>query len=92
MFRKLECTGRAHEYGSDVELVAGTVDTTGLIRRASLDVGMSNTDRQIVFGIPPHVLHITRTLIEIRLDQQKPIPWVSVRITLMETQEILPTN
>ena len=46
-------TGRAGERGSEVELGAGTVDTTGLIRRASLDVGTSYTDRQIVFGIPP---------------------------------------
>ena len=53
MSRKLGCTGRAGEYGSDVELGAGTVDTTGLIRRAFLDVGTSNTDRLIVFGCPP---------------------------------------
>ena len=50
MFRKLGCTGRAGEGGSDVELGAGTVDTTGLLRRASLDVGASNTDQQIIFG------------------------------------------
>ena len=50
MFRKLECTGRVGEGGKDVELGAGTVDITGLVRRASLDVGTSNTDRQIVYG------------------------------------------
>ena len=32
-FRKLGCTGRADEDGSDVELGAGTVDTTGGLRR-----------------------------------------------------------
>ena len=53
MFRKLECIGRAGECGSDVELGAGTVDTTGLIRRVSLDVGTSNTDQLLVFGFPP---------------------------------------
>ena len=50
MLRKLECTGRARECGSDVELDDGTVDTTGLVRRASLDVGTSNIDRQTGFG------------------------------------------
>ena len=51
MFRKLGCTGRAGEGRSDVEPGAGIVDTTtGLVRRACLDVGTSNTDRLIVFG------------------------------------------
>ena len=45
IFRKLEGTGRAGESGSDVELGAGTIDTTGLVRRASLDVETLNTDR-----------------------------------------------
>ena len=45
MFRKLEGTDRAGESGSDVELGAGTADTTGLVRRASLDVETLNTDR-----------------------------------------------
>ena len=50
MLRKLGCTGRAGEGRSDVELGSGNVDTTGLIRRACLDVGTSNIDRLIVFG------------------------------------------
>ena len=50
MFRTLECAGRAGEGGSDVELGAGTIDTTGLVRRVSLGVRTSNTDQQIVFG------------------------------------------
>ena len=88
MFRKLGSTGGAGEDGNEVELEAGTVDTTGLIRRASLDVGTSNTDRHDRFRFSSSVMYTTRTLTEIRLDQQKPIPWVNMRITLMETQEI----
>ena len=88
MFRKLECTSRAGEGGSDIELGAGTVDTTGLVRRAFLDVGTSNTDHEIIFGFPPKFCYTTLTSTEIHLDQQEPIPWVNMRITLMETQEI----
>ena len=88
MFRKLEYAGRAGEGGSDVELDAGTVDTTGLVRRTCLHLGTSKTDRLIVFGFPlkvlPHHPHSTK----IHLDQQKLIPWVNMRITLMDTQEI----
>ena len=47
-FRKLGSTGGAGECESHVELGAGTVDTTGLIRRASLDVGTSNIAQYII--------------------------------------------
>ena len=88
MFRKLGCTGRAGECGSDVELGAGTVDTTDLVRRAFLDVGTSNTDRLIVFGCPPLFSTPPVPRPRFHLDQQKPIPWVDIRITLMRTQKI----
>ena len=37
---------------SEVELGAGTVFTTGLIKRASSNVDTLNTDQLIVFGRP----------------------------------------
>ena len=88
MFRKLECTGRAGEGGSDVEVGAGAVDTSGLVRRVCLDLGTSNTDRLIVFGFPLKILPRHPHSTKIHLDQQKPISWVNMRITLMETQDI----
>ena len=48
MFRKLGCTGRAGEGESDVELGAGTVDTTGLVRRACLDLGTLNSCQTLI--------------------------------------------